>query len=397
MISGSLKSFLCLLLAILFLSACTNPIKLIESGRFDQAISLSAKKLKGKKKKNVKHVKALEDAFARATHFDLREIKMLEKEDLDENWVRINFIHQRIRRRQMLIEPMLPLVASDGYRATFNFVKIEDLEIESKEKAADFYYREGKRLLSEAERGDKAAARSAHDHFNNIRRYYSTYRDEARLMRRAKELGTVYVLFRMENDSRTILPKDFEREIKRISVRDLDREWRTVHLNPEKGLDYDYTVVMRLTEINVSPDLVKEREYMDDKTIEEGWEYVLDRNGNVMKDSSGNDIKIPKKIIIKARVFETYQQKAARVGGRLEFLDNREREVIYTEPIAVETIFENYAATFDGDKRALSEESKRKIGNRPVPFPSSENLILQAADRLKPILKDKIARSRIMT
>ena len=384
------------LLTTIILSSCANPMKLIERGNFDEAISLSAKKLSGKKKKKTKYVKALEDAFARVTHTDMREIKVLEKEGREENWVKINAIHQRIRRRQQLIEPLLPLFSSDGYKADFSFVKVEDLEIESKEKAAEFYYNEGKRYLAVAERGDKAAARSAFDNFDKIRRYYKKFKDEDRLMKRAKELGIVYVLFKMENDSRAILPKDFEKEIKRISVRDLDRDWRTVHLNPEKGLDYDYTVVMRLTEINVSPDLIKEREYVDDKTIEEGWEYVLDKNGNVRKDSSGNDIKIPKKVLIKARIFETYQNKAAHVGGRLEFFDNQEREIIYTEPLAVDAIFENYAATFDGDKRALTDESKKKIGNRPVPFPPSENLILQAADLLKPVVKDKIARSRIM-
>ncbi|MEK7256629.1 MAG: hypothetical protein AAB316_17880, partial [Bacteroidota bacterium] len=59
-------------------------------------------------------------------------------------------------------------------------------------------------------------------------------------------------------------------------------------------------------------------------------------------------------------------------------------------------IFENYAATFDGDKRALTEESKKKIGNRPLPFPTSESLVLQAADLMKPIIKEKIARSRVL-
>jgi hypothetical protein len=193
-----------------------------------------------------------------------------------------------------------------------------------------------------------------------------------------------------------MLPKDFERELKRISVRDLDSEWRTVHLSPEGRASYDYTVIMRLTSIEVSPDLIKEREYVDDKTIEDGWEYVLDKNGNVVKDSAGNDIKVPRKVLIKARVFESYQRKEAHVGGRLEFFDNHDREVLHTEPLAVDAIFENYAARYDGDKRALTEESKKKIGNQPRPFPTSEALVLQAADLLKPIVKDKIARSRVM-
>ncbi len=378
------------------MSACSRPAKLLERGEYESAVSASVKKLSGKKKKKVKHVKVLEEAFARATNVDMREIKVLEKENRDENWVEINRIHRRILLRQQLIEPLLPLYASDGYKAEFKFVKIEDLELESKQKAADFYYAEGKRYLVDAERGDKAAARKACEHFEDIQRYYKKYKDEEKLKNRARELGTIYVLFKMENDSRTILPRDFEREIKRISVRDLNTDWRTVHLNPEGNYKYDYTVVLRLTEIDVSPDLVKEREYIDDKTIEEGWEYVLDDRGNVRKDSAGNDIKIPKKVLIKARVLESYQHKEAHVGGRLEFFDNIDREIIHTEPLAVDAIFETYAATFDGDKRALSEESKTKIGNRPRPFPSSESLILQAAELLKPVVKDKISRSRVL-
>ncbi len=396
MLSPSSKSVLFALAALLALGACTRPEKLLERGQYESAVSASVKKLSGKKNKKTKHVKALEESFRRATHSDMREIKVLEKEGRQENWVEINRLHRRIQLRQQLIEPLLPLYSKDGYKAEFQFVKIEDLELESKQKAADFYYAEGKRYLAEAERGDKVAARKAYDNFEDIQRYYKSYKDEERLKIRAKELGTIYVLFKMENDSRTILPRDFEREIKRISVRDLNRDWRTVHLNPEGNYKYDYNIVMRLTEIAVSPDLIKEREYIDDRTIEEGWEYVLDEKGNVRKDSAGNDIKIPKKVLIKARVFESYQRKDARVAGRLEFFDNTDREIVHTEPLAVEAIFENYAARFDGDKRALSEDSKKKIGNQPRPFPSSEALILQAAELLKPVVKDKIARSRVL-
>ena len=396
MLTPSLKSVLLALTVLLVFSACSRPEKLLERGNYEEAVSASIQKLSGKKKKKAKHVKALEEAFARATNVDMREIKVLEKENRDENWVEINRIHRRIQLRQALIEPLLPLYASDGYKAEFKFVKIEDLELESKKKAADFYYSEGKRLLAEAALGDKAAARKAFEDFEDIQRYYKNYKDEEDLKKRAKELGTVYVLFKMENESRTILPRDFEREIKRISVRDLDSDWRTIHLNPKGSFKYDYTVVMRLTEIEVSPDLVNEREYIDDKTIEEGWEYVLDDKGNVRKDSLGNDIKVPKMVLIKARVFESYQRKEAHVGGRLEFFDNIDREIVHTEPLAVDAIFENYAARFDGDKRALTEESKKKIGNQPRPFPTSEALVLQAADLLKPVVKDKIARSRVL-
>jgi hypothetical protein len=391
-----LKSFILAAIAAMGMIACSNPKKLVERGNYDDAIRLIVSKLSGKKKKKEKYVRALEDAFAKATNGDMRQIALLKKENLDENWVEINDIYRQVKKRQELVEPLLPLYSSEGYKADFRFVKVEELITESKGKAADYYYAEGRKKLAEAEKGNKEAARQAYADFEKIKRYYKSYKDEAKLMKRAKELGIVHILFKMENASRAILPSDFEREIKRISVRDLNTDWREIHLNSDASLKYDYTIVMKLTEIEITADLIKEREYVDDKTIEEGWEYVLDSKGNVVKDSSGNDVKVPKKVLIKARIFETFQSKTARVGGRLEYVDNIGREVIYTEPIGVEAIFENYAATFDGDKRALTEESKKKIGNRPRPFPSSESLVLQAADLLKPVIKNKISRSRIL-
>jgi hypothetical protein len=397
MITSMLKPALFLLVALVTFNACSNPMKLMEKGEFDEAIQASVKKMAGKKNKKTKHVKALEESFARVTSTDMRQIQLLKKEGREENWVKINELARRIQRRQSIIEPFLPIYSEDGYKADFKFVRIEDLALESKEKAAAYYYSEGKRWMAQAERGDKSAARKAWDQFSSIGQYYPQYKDEKEWMKRAKDLGTTYVLFKMQNNSATILPRDFEREIMRMDLRGMNSEWRSVHLNPSNGIDYDYTVTMYLTHISSTPDLVKETEYVDDMEIEDGWEYVLDKNGNVKKDSSGNDIKVPKKVLIKAYVLETFQNKAVHVEGRLEFFDNKLREIVKSETLAADTVFENYAATYRGDQRALSEESKRKIGHHPVPFPSSESLLLQAAESLKPIIKEKINRSRAIS
>ena len=389
---NNLKSVVLGMLVVLLASACSNPEKLIEKGNFDQAIRLSAKKLSGKKKKKEKFVKATEEAFRRATNLDMRRAKSLEQEGRAENWVEINRIYKKIEKRQALIEPMLPLISKEGYKADFRFVKVAGLLLESKEKAAHFYYVEGNRLLRQAELGDKVAARDAYGQFERIGQYFNRYKDEGELMRKAHDLGIIYVLFSMENNSHSILPRDFEREIKRISLSDMESKWRRVHLKPERFKKYDYKVVMNLHRIDVSPEQFREREYFDKKFIEDGWRYVLDENGNVLKDSLGNDVKEPNEVEIAARVFETLQTKSALVSGTLEFYDNRTNRRFHEEPITAEAIFENYAARFDGDRRALSKESKRKIGNSPIPFPTDEALVLQAADRLKPVIKKKIRR-----
>ncbi|GAB4249754.1 MAG: hypothetical protein Kow0027_12730 [Saprospiraceae bacterium] len=391
---NSIAQFTIFFLTILLVS-CGNPMKMLEKGQYDPAIYASVKKLAGKKKKKAKYVKALEQAFERATMKDMREIEMLKREGREENWVEINNIVKRIKKRQRAIEPLLPLIDQHGYKASFKFVKVEELEIEAKAKAADYYYNEGRRLLALAERGDKNAAREAYKMFQKLDYYYDRYKDEDKLMQRALDLGTTYVLFDVQNHSNVLMPREFDRELRRINLSDLQRKWRQVHSKPVKGIEYDYTATLYITQIVVSPETFKEREYIDDKTIEEGWEYVLDENGNVRKDSAGNDIKIPKKVLIKARVFETYQHKAAVVSGILELTDKRLDELIRSEPVTVEVNFENYAATFKGDERALTEESKKKLGNKPMPFPSDEMLILDAAEKLKPIIKEKLRRARL--
>ncbi|MCR9287243.1 MAG: hypothetical protein NXI23_07675 [Bacteroidetes bacterium] len=391
-----MKSINLLLLFVLIFAACNSPSKLIEKGNYDQAINLAVEKLRGKKKKKAEFVGALEKAFDRATKRDMREADNLKRDGREENWIAINRIHQKIRKRQSKIDPLIPLYDENGRKAEFRFVRIEELERESKERTAEYYYNRAQDLLKQAENGDKLAAREALNALEKINTYYKNYRDTRQLEKIAFELGTTHILFKMDNNSGSILPRGFESRIKKMSVRDLNSKWKNYYLNSKSNLTYDFTVVMNLTTIDVSQESEKERQYVDDKEIEDGFEYVLDERGNVKKDTAGNDIKVPKKVFIKANVFEIYQHKAAAVGGQLDFFDNQTRELIHSEPMTVEAVFENYASRFEGDERALSEDSKKRIGNKPRPFPTNNQLLLDAADKLKPIIKREMSRQRLI-
>lgn len=383
------------LLTLLFsVAACTSTQEFVERGDYDGAIVHALKKLHGKKKKKFKYVEGIETAFQRVTQRDMRAVENLKLDSRPDKWVKINDLHQKIADRQNRVTPYLPLVADNGYQAAFSFVKIAQLERDSRQKAAVYYYDTAKELLATAQRGDKMAAREAYDRLQKIDNYYPNYRDTRRMKTAALDLGVSHVLVKMVNDAPVVLPRQFEREALRLSVGDLNDRWKEYHLDNTRRSQFDYNVVMRLTNINVSPESVKEREYVDTKEVEDGFDYVLDNNGNVMKDSLGNDIKVKRFATIKAVVFETYQSKAATVAGRLEFYDTRYNRLLRTENLATEVIFDNYASTFRGDRRALSRESRRYLGNQPIPFPSSEVLLLDAAERLKPLVKDKIYRNR---
>ena len=68
----------------------------------------------------------------------------------------------------------------------------------------------------------------------------------------------------------------------------------------------------------VSPDGVKDEDEIFNKRISDGFEYVLDANGNVMKDTAGNDIKLQKFKDITCTLIETQQFKSVEIRGEVE-------------------------------------------------------------------------------
>lgn len=381
-------AFFYLAVMIFTLQSCASAEKLVDNGNYDQAIALAQRKLSGKQKKSPKLVRAAEEAFAKVTARDLRDIDRLKGRD--DAWGRINSTYRKIRARQEALNPLLPLTDKNGYTASFNFVDVRAEEEESRNKAAAYHYSRAQELMRLAENGDKPAARSAYRELEETLRYFRNYRDAGELQRHAHELGTTHIIVKVENDAPVVTPADFDRRLKQLNVADFNSFWQEYHLYDNKRTAYDYQIKLRITDIDVSPEMIREREYVDSKEIEDGYDYVLDSRGNVMKDSLGNDIKVVRKVTINAVVLEVLQQKETNVQGVVEVYNIKERRLVRTQPLAATALFENYASTFQGDKRALSSQSRNRIGNRPVPFPTTEVMVLQAADQLKPALVDRI-------
>lgn len=384
-----------LFLLLFLLSACRSAQKYVESGDYDSAIDLCIRKLKGKPKKKAEYVQGLELAFKKAQARDLATIEQLKAEKRPELWQRIHNIHLDIRSRQNKISPLTPLVARNGHRAQFQFVDIASMERESRSKAAEYLYDQALVLLDRAEKGDRMAARKAHGLLIDLqKRYYPTYRDKDALMAKARDYGTSYVVFEIKNQSGKILPSGFAERLLTMDKQGLDSEWREYSFEAKPGLHYDYKAIFKIQNIDISPERVSERAYSDEKKIQDGWDYVLDKRGNVMKDTLGNDIKNPRMVVIRAEVLEVFQSKAARITGAIEVRDTRSDDLLETCEVGTEVIFENYASTFRGDERALTQDSKNRIGNRPMPFPRDEDMLVQAAERLKPEVKSELRHSR---
>lgn len=391
------NQLLYLFLVIFIVGACTSPQKLIHSGDYDDALRLATRKIRGKSKVKDEYVMAIEEAFKKAQDRDMRAIQSLKQEGRSENWEKINYIYDQIDDRQDLVEPFIPLYGKDGYKAEFKFVKVDELSIESREKAAEYLYHRAEILLEEARLTKlRGPAREAYNELVKIEEFYLNYKNKDQLMKEADFLGTEQWLVRVDNNSEVFLPRDFERLVLKVDVGDLNSRWTNFNLTDIRDdIEFDYVVVMNIDNIAVSPNQEKERQFDESKEIEDGFEYVLDDNGNVMKDTSGNDIKIPKTKFIKATVLEVYQEKEAIINGSWDLIDAKTGNLLKTEPLTVDARFENYASTLlGGDKRALSKDTKDRLGNEPQVFPSDEAMLLQAAEVLKGRMKSRIRAFR---
>lgn len=392
-----MKRFTPALTLLLFLIAaamtsCTSVETLVENGNYEETIRRASRKLSGKEKKNPKFVLALERAVNNSITRDMADAKRMAESGTPE-WGRIHQIYEDVDRRQRALQPLLPLVDKKGRRAKFEFVNIAGYLAEASDNAADQYYTQGLESLSDGRLGNKEAARIAYRNFNRVTNYRSGYRNTRELLQEARELGKVFIYVTMQNESGAYLPRGFEDELLQVKSRNMDSKWRFFDFQERPEVDYDYDAQIVIRDIQVSPERITERIYTDEREITDGTEYVLDANGNVAKDTLGNDITRPRRIIVRAEVTEILQTKTALVTGSLVLYDNDLNRIVEEDGISAEANFNYYVNTFRGDRRALSRASNRWIGNRPTQFPSDEDLILDAADVLKPRLQEMLASS----
>lgn len=386
-----MRSFIPFLILMLLISACSSAHKLIETGYYDQAIQKLSRKLAGSKNKSREDVVDLEFAFKKAQERDLANEADLLQDDDEMKWEKIYHIHTLIEERQRKVESLVPLVSKDGYKASFQFINTSERKKESKSNSAEYFYKSAVRLLEESKNtNDKSKAREAYDFTIKIQNLYSNYKDVSSIKKQALELGTIYYLVRMLNNTQTIMPIQMENALLSISVSELNKNWKKYDMRPDPNIDYDYHIVMNLTNLDFSPEREKIRMVEDVFETEES-ELIKDKKGNPILDSLGKKQYEKVKVKYPYAVEEITQLKSAIIGGRLEWIQVDNKNIEFTRPLNVEGIFDNkFGRLVRGYKDKMHEDVQKLLRGRALPFPSNENMILDAGEKLKLIVKDYI-------
>jgi hypothetical protein len=371
--------------SLLFLASCKSAQKSYERGNYDEAVELAVKRLHNERVKE-RDVVTLVEAFNYINQQETEQLGRLRLDNRPENWDKIYDLATRIQHRQELVRPLLAWNDSKFYGQLDNLRFTEGVSAtvaEARNGASEYRYNIAAQKLDDAKNGNRRLARAAYDDFVSLNKYNDNYRDSRRLAEEARILGINHVYVKIDNESRTLLPEAFERELESVFVRDLNEKWVKYHTYRDNNLRYDYTIMARLTQVAVSPMAERRDHRIEERQIEDGWEYILDARGNVRKDSLGNDMKRTKMTWIRADVYELRLRKEARVVGYLEYIDNRTRETVLSRPLESNALFTDAIVTFNGDRRALRDETCRRLDNRRAIPPTESDLLMLAVDDLK--------------
>jgi hypothetical protein len=384
--------------SILFFIACSGVKKTQEalnSGNYESAIYKALDNLieNKTKKGNQPFVLLLEEAFKKNTERELKEIAFLQKGGNEANFEAIFKGYLNLRAIEERIKPLLPLPIYEEQRdAKFKFSDYDDKIIAAKIRLSDYLYGNATNLLANALQ--KNDYRKAYDDLKYLDEINPNYNEVRNKIQEAQQKGLDFVQVNLINDTEQIIPARLEEELLNFNTYGLNNLWTEYHTNPLKNIKYDYEMNVVFRSINITPEQVREKQISKEKQIIDGFIYALDRNGNQVKDSLGNKIKIDKFKTVKADFYQFTQFKAVQVAGNVNFIDLKSNQQLNSYPLASEFIFQHIYANYDGNKLALENDLVALLGLAAVPFPSNEAMVFDAGEDLKAKIKSIITRQR---
>jgi hypothetical protein len=376
----------------LLLSGCGSTTKNLQSGNYDAVIDRTTKKLI--RKPDAKEAAEMDRAYQLANERDLERIRFLTREDNPDNYDEIFQRYNMLKERQRKVRTVTPMTV-EGRTYNYEYVDYDEQMIEAKGKAADFYYNNGKGLLENALQ--KQDYRDAYYQLMKASEYSGgQFPDIDAMIYDARMKGISRVIVEVANQQAALtLPPEVQEDLISFDTRGLDNEWVEYHFkNLDENARYDYAVVVKLLSIQVSPDEAKDTDEVFNKRISDGFEYVLDANGNVMKDTAGNDIKLQKFKDITCTLISTHQYKSVAIRGEVEILSLNPERLIQKEPFGAENQFEHFSARSIGDEGALTEEALRRTQQEKVPFPTDVEMVMMCTETIKPAIRNAIYANR---
>jgi hypothetical protein len=374
----------------IILSGCGSSKKQLEKGNYDAAIQKAVKQLR-KDPKDVKQIDILSQAYKVSNDQDNERVRFLKMEGKPNNWDEIYLVYKALNDRQSLVRTVTPL-NMNGRSVDFPYVDYMPEMVNAKRKAADFYFAHGNELMKS---NIKESYRQAFAEYMRAKEYVGDYEGIDNKIQESKVKGMNRVFVSIQNSSILKFPKEFEEDLLALDLPRLNSEWVEYHTqNLNDNTQYDYFVNVNIKNVAVSPDQSRQRDSVIKRDIEDGFSYVLDKKGNVMKDTLGNDLKQKKYKTVQCALVETIQSKACRIDGDVEVVQINPNKILKKDPIVAQSNFENISSRALGDIQALNAKQLERTKTSIVPFPSDIDMIMRCSETLKMAIRGAIQNDR---
>jgi hypothetical protein len=308
-----------------------------------------------------------------------------------DNWDQIYLVYKALNDRQSIVRTVTPLNLN-GRSVDFPYVDYMPEMVSAKRKAADFYYAHGNELMKN---GIKESYRQAFNEFVRAKDYVGDYEGIDSKIQESKYQGMSRVFVSVQNNSIIKFPKEFEQDLLALDLPRLNSDWVEYHTqNLNNNTEYDYFVNVNVRNVAVSPDQTIQRDSVIKRDVEDGFTYVLDKKGNVMRDSLGNDIKQKKYKTLQCALVETIQSKACRIDGEVEVIQMNPNKVLKKDPMGAQSNFENISSRAVGDVQALNAQQLQRTKTAIVPFPSDIEMVVRCSESLKMAIRGAIQNNR---
>ena len=350
--------------------------KQLAQGKYDQVVNSVSDQLKNKPdhKDKKQLIALLEKAYKLAVKEDMRQLDRLQTEPNGANSSNIYWIYKGLDQRQDRIRPLTEVMPISAQFQDYTMPLRK-----AKNAYARFLYNQAQGMLA---LNDKGKAREAHKLLVEIKKLQPEFSGIDNALAQARDQGTEHIGVKIKYEASAVLPGPLLKEIQWYRPNNMDEFWLNYHFEPGNG-PLDQNVQLNINKLSFGPDQLTHETLTREKSIEDGWEYAVDRYGNVVRDSLGQPIKVPIIKIVRATLMRSHQHKEGIMQAKIWTQNHKLGTKQGPFPLNELLVFDNYYGRFEGDREALLPEDLEMVNNRPLPFPTDSQMTGDLANQLK--------------
>ncbi len=330
------------------LTACNTLQKLYEAQEYDQVIQRLAPDI-CRGDQNAQDINLVAASYHKANQTDHERIQALKATGQPDAWPEIYQRYCSMKGRNDALA-CFPTRVKNG----MNYIKLDlkDDMMAARAKAESYLVAKANQLL---DTGSKADALEADSYIEQLSRTNRSNNNLPELQKKSLLRAADRVLVVVDNEDERPLLHSFSDAVLHFDAGEVPANVITATRYTRLGRD-DAEVLVLISDIQITPDR------LDEVTF---------------KETNGGKI---------VEVTDHTQNKNVTLKGTVKYYGGESRRALFAVPFEVKSAFKNDYTTIRGDREACSPETLSRLNTKPVPVPTDESMLIDAAKKLNDLV-----------